>query len=110
MKEKPVAVTLFPWLRENLGKSCLAALTSTDRRALEAAVQIIALLGYDRNPGLVMAFGACVLEMQPSTREFAFHAIAHVLDWNDRGRIWSLAGLPECNPGRCQHEPKRYEQ
>lgn len=102
--EKPVSTTVFPWLQRNLPAGALGALTGTDCQALRAAVQIIGLYAFDGSPRVAEAFALVVLRMQPSTRYFAFHAIAHVLDWSDRGRIWVEAGLnledvrgrPEC--------------
>jgi hypothetical protein len=90
---KPVAVTIFAWLRDNLGARALAPLTSTDAYALRAAVQVVELYAYTREPSLLGAFRACVEQMQPGTRYFAFHAVAHVMDWSDRWTIWRAAGL-----------------
>lgn len=103
---KPVSVTLLPWLRANLGKRALAPLTSTDHAALLAAVQVVALYAQTEDDSLPGAFAACVRKMQMSTREFAFHSIAHVMDWPDRGKLWALAGLePLERRMRCQYEP-----
>ena len=104
MKDKPVCETVFPWLRANLGKNCLGALTGTDRKALEAAAQIISLYSYDEAPSVIEAFGIVVRRMQPSTQQLAYHAIAHVTDWSYRSRIWIAAGLPEFAPVRCAFE------
>jgi hypothetical protein len=105
----PFAKTVFPWLRDNLGRSAMAALTSTDQRALEAAIQIVALWQFaDEGPArdLPNAFGACVRCMQRSTQEFAFHAIAHVAEWNTRQQLWNLAGLPSIQIRmKCAFEP-----
>lgn len=104
MKPKPPCETVYPWLRANLGKNCLAPLTSTDARALSAAVQIVELYAYCHSPEVARAFGDVVRCMQSSTREFAYHAIAHVMDWSDRSKIWSKAGLPAFTPRRCAFE------
>lgn len=99
-------IELYKWLRGNLGPRCLAPLTSTDTRALTAAVAIVDLYSYDiygDEDGLA-AFRTVVLRMQPSTRHFAYHAIAMVLDWHDRNKLWNLAGLPPMQVGRCKHE------
>lgn len=101
---KPPAVTIFRWLTANLGKGALGALTGTDAAALKAAVQIIELMALtdSRDEDLIRAFRVVVLTMQSSTQYMAFHSIAHVLDWNDRARIWfaaelpSIDGSPEC--------------
>ena len=106
---KPPCQTLLPWLRNNLGKKCLAPLTGTDARALAAAVQIIELYSYDRDSHVLEAFRLVVERMQPKCREFAYHAIAHIMDWSDRGRIWKLAGCPEMTSYHpCEAEPPRF--
>lgn len=104
-KPKPVSETIRPWLKSNLGNHCLAALTSTDSQALAAAVQIIELYAYDESPSVIQAYGLVVRRMQPSTQHLAYHAIAHVMEWGDRSRIWVAAGLPEFAPTRCAFEP-----
>lgn len=108
-KTKPVAETIFPWLRANLGKNCLGPLTGTDARALRAAVQIIDLYSYHRDKSVLEAFQKVVFCMQPHCQEFAYHAIAHVMDWSDRPLIWRAAELdvPEyCFvPRVCAFEP-----
>lgn len=108
-KPEPPSKTVFPWLRANLGKNCLAPLTGTDARALRAAVEIIDLYSVDRDLDVIKAFGIIVLRMQPHCRQFAFHAIAHVLDWGDRRSIWIDSGLAGENldqfpKTRCQFE------
>lgn len=107
MKQKPKAETIFPWLRANLGKKCLAPLTGTDSRALQAAVQIIEHYAYDSDPTVLAAFRLVVLRMQPKCYVFAFHAIAHVMDWSDRERIWLSSHLPSeiRHFQRCAYEP-----
>lgn len=63
-------------------------------------------MGYGNKPALIAAFRACVSEMQESTRMFAYHAIAHLLEWSDRHPIWTAAGLPlPENLGTCRYEP-----
>jgi hypothetical protein len=107
MKPKPSSVTIGPWLKSNLGKSCLNGLTGTDWKALLAGVSILELYCYDRNPYLLQAFGITVAHMQEKERWLAFHAIAHVMDWSDRGTVWLAAGLPYgILPARCAFEPK----
>ncbi len=102
---KPPSVTVLPWLRANLGKGCLAPLTSTDTRALRAAVQIIDLYAYNRHPNVLRAFAAIVLQMQESTRELAYHGIAHVMCWSNRAQLWQEAGLPPLsNIRHCEFE------
>ena len=102
--EKPVAATVLPWLKANLGS--LAELTGTDHKALQAAVHIVELCCYAPSDPLYQAFGACVREMQPKCQRFAYHAIAHVADWGNRARWWKAAGLPIGDFGRCKHEPQ----
>lgn len=105
---KPASQTLLPWLRLNLPKGSLAALTSADAAALQAAVQLVALYAVTCNRQLMQGFHVVVMEMQPSTRYMAYHAIAHVLDWSDRERLWSLAGLPSLPARfpRCDGAPR----
>lgn len=105
MKQKPHAQTVFSWLAANLGKRALAPLTGSDTRALMAAVQIAAQYAYDRDPSIIMAFGLIVRRMQPSTRELAYHAIAHPRDWSNREEMWIEAGLPSFVPRICAFEP-----
>ncbi len=105
MKEKPVSQSVLPWLRENLGARCLAPLTGTDARALAAAVHVVELYSYSPSQAAVEAFQRVVSQMQVTTRELAYHAIAHVMDWRDRQRLWTLAELAPLNPCRCKHEP-----
>jgi len=105
-KPKPPCVTLYPWLKANLGPLCLSPLTGTDARALSAAVQIIDLYSYCHDPAVLEAFGKVVECMQSTTQELAYHAIAHVLDWGDRERLWALAGLEPLGwPAVCAFEP-----
>lgn len=94
-RPKPACAALPIWLREN-GFN-LGALTGTDAKALAAAIHIIELYAYTGDEGLLHAFGVVVLQMQPTTRRFAYHAIAHVMDWPDRARLWRRAGLPEAD-------------
>ena len=106
MKNQPPSVTIFQWLRANLGPRCLAPLTGTDTRALRAAVEIIELYSYHTRPELLKAFGIVVSSgMQKSTQELAYHAIAHLLNWEDRARLWDAAGLPLFDPQVCSFEP-----
>lgn len=111
MANKPKCQTLLPWLKHNLGKGCLAPLTSTDAAALAAAVQIIELYAYHRKSIVLEAFATIVRCMQAHTQELAYHGIAHVMEWEDRPRLWHLAGLPEIDPCLCTQEPAaRYHQ
>lgn len=100
-----MSVDIIDWLGFNMGST--GALTGTDHRALKAAVAILELYAYDGDESLLgNAFGAVVRRMQPTTREFAYHAIAAVLDWNDRAKLWEKAGLtPILKPMRCKAEP-----
>jgi hypothetical protein len=102
---KPPCVTLPAWLKENLGKDCLAPLTGTDAKALAAAVQIVECYAYAPSTATVHAFAAIVLTMQEKTQELAYHAIAHVMDWGDRSELWHRAGLPTFTPRKCAFEP-----
>ncbi len=103
---KPPCVTVLPWLRANLGKQCLAPLTSTDSYALRAAVQCVELYAYTSSQDAVGAFALVVGQMQPHTRRLAYHAIAHVMDWGHRAELWERAGLDlPPNLGLCAFEP-----
>lgn len=104
-KIQPPAATVLSWLRLNLPEGALGALTGTDVKALQAAVSIAYLWSFSDAPHLGLAFGAVVGAMQPSTRRFAYHAIAHAADWSHRSILWAAAGLePIENPGRCKYE------
>jgi len=109
MTHKPYCQTVRSWLKNNLGKDCLAPLTGTDARALDAAVHLIDLWSQCRNPSseILQAFGIVVCQMQRHTQGLAYHAIAHVLDWPDRDDVWSWAGLSEIPRPRtkCLMEP-----
>ncbi len=103
---KPACVSVLPWLRANLGKACLGAMTNTDARALRAAVQCVELYAYTGSQGAVGAFALAVEHMQPHTRRLAYHAIAHVMDWGHRSELWTRAGLTlPSNVGLCAFEP-----
>lgn len=102
---QPVCKTLRPWLKANLGARCLAPLTGQDAKALDAIAQIIELYAYDRDPAVEQAFALIVRQMQMSCWPLAYHAIAHVMEWGDRERLWSLAGLPIHSFGLCAFEP-----
>lgn len=111
MAHDPHAKTLRPWLRENLGKTCLAPLTTTDYLALDAAVHIAALWVQTGDREVPNAFGAVVRTMQPTVRYLAYHSIAHAGDWPLRMRLWSLSGLPSLPPfPRCKNEPREGEE
>ena len=106
-KQKLPAETVSKWLRDQLGKHCLGGLTGQDWKALQAAAQIIHLYAYDGNKNVLQAFALVVSRMQRSQQELAYHAIAHVLDWPERDRIWlSLPALePIASPRVCAWEP-----
>lgn len=102
----PPACTVLDWLRANLGGRALAPLTGSDTRALRAAVQIIEQYSYDNDPDVLEAFRLIVMRMQRHTRELAYHAIAHPMDWSDRQRLWCKAGLTPFAPAlKCSFEP-----
>lgn len=92
-KLPPTCTDLTTWLRANFGRRALAALTGSDWRALTAAAHLLALRAYDRELPL-SGFRDVVLCIQPKAREFAYHAIAHFGDWDDRDAVWAEAGLP----------------
>jgi hypothetical protein len=97
---------LYTWLRGNLGRSALGALTGTDDKALSAAVHILRLYAYNGHASALEAFRLVVLEMQPTTRELAYHAIAYVSEWHFRPNWWYVAGLPPLDRvSVCAAEP-----
>lgn len=102
---------LFTWLKANLGKHCLAPLTSHDVEALMAAQAIVPMISWEGAPAeLFQAYKAVVEEMQPHCRYLAFHAIAAELDWGHRAMIWGAAGLSfEDVRGVCVHGPQLRE-
>ena len=104
----PCCKTLHQWLRDNCGKQCLAPLTGTDSAALDAAVHTAELYAYEPCEQVALAFGFIVLQMQPKCRWLAYHAIAHVMDWSDRERIWQQARLEPVIHGTCFHEPEEH--
>jgi len=92
---QPLAKTVFPWLKANLGKGCLGVLTGQDFKALAAAVQLVPVwCNSDDRAQVAHAFRLVVEQMQPSARELAFHAIAHAADWGHRYELWASSGLP----------------
>lgn len=108
MKPKPVSETVMSWLRANLGPRCLAPLTGTDAKALRASVHIIDLYNYTPSESLIDAWGKVVRCMHKlECQELAYHAVAHVMDWDNRAEIWGKAGLPEFSPRRCVYEPQQ---
>ena len=106
MKQKPACETVIPWLKANLGKNCLAPLTSTDYGALRAAVQCAELWVATGSGGAAKAFFWTVTLMQSKVRHLAYHAVAHCGEWTDRSRLWAAADLsPLEKPGVCACEP-----
>lgn len=106
MQTKHPCQTINAWLKANLGKHACAPLTGTDARALWAAVQIVELWSCCYSKDLFPAFGAVVRKMQPSTQELAYHAVAHVVNWEDRAMFWREAGLEPLEHVRvCDWEP-----
>lgn len=96
MTNKNPSNTLFPWLKANLGKQCLAPLTGTDARALRAAVLIVELwqqCDAEHEAECFTAFAAVVTQMQHKCWELAYHSIAHVAEWSTRLEFWMQAGL-----------------
>lgn len=97
---------IYPWLKANLGKRCLAPLTGTDARCLLAAVQILDVYRHSRSPSALMAFSAMAGMMQRSTQELAYHAIGMMMEWESRMEVWTKAGLAPFDRVRlCAYEP-----
>jgi len=102
---QPVSKTVFPWLKANLGKHCLGVLTGQDGKALAAAVTLVPLwCNSDDRVAVAKAFYHVVMQMQMSSRELAFHAIAHAADWGHRDELWSQANLPTVQYRVCAFE------
>jgi hypothetical protein len=102
---------IIKWLQANLGKSCIAPLTSNDCYALVASVNLCNLISYSSAPPeLFEAYGAIVRRMQPHTRGLAYHAIACELDWSHRDMIWELSRLPAADKPKykCAFEQQRH--
>lgn len=110
-RPKPICQELRTWLRDNLGREHLAALTSVDNISLDAAVHVAELWSYHDHPqDLATAFGAVVRPMQRKTQYLAYHAIAMVSDWHLRSVLWVAANLPALESGtRCKYEPQTRE-
>ncbi len=107
MSNKPAAQTIGPWLKNNLGKRCMAGCTSTDVRALHAAVHIAELwLNSDDRPAVAAAFGVIVRQMQEALWYLPYHATAHVGDWGHRYALWHQAGLPDIRVPLCKFGPQ----
>ena len=106
-KAKPHCEALVTFLRLNLGgRGALAALTGTDWKALDAAVHILTLYCYGGDESTLVAFRLVVMKMQPKSMEMAYHAIAYLMDWDNRAELWLRAGLPTDIPiHRCEGEP-----
>jgi hypothetical protein len=103
---KPYCQTLRTWLKANLGPHCLAPLTGTDARLLDAAVHLVDAYSVNLTNPVAHAFGDTVRLMQPHCRELAYHAIAHVMDWSHRAHLWAQAELePLPTLRRCAAEP-----
>lgn len=100
--------TVFPWLRENLGKQCLGCLTGYSGKAVLAAFQVI--VAYNSSDeraekALLQSFRLIVETLDRPERELVYHSIAHVMNWWDRALIFEKAGLPPIeNPSRCKYE------
>lgn len=110
-KQQPPCAELFAWLRNNLGRDCMGALTGQDAPALAAIAHVLQLFSVSDSQGracALKAFAALAQAMQPSTRELAYHAIAWAMDWHVRPDLWRLAGLePIAQPRVCAYEPPR---
>lgn len=103
MKKNP-SQTVFAFLKGNLGKRCLAPLTTTDAKALLASVMIVDLWTTGRDNAAIAAWHHVVGKMQETTRHLAFHAVAHVSNWEDRWRFWDN-GWGEMPTEKCAFEP-----
>ena len=103
-REHPCCKTVWPWLRgaplddphwkgnrEAHGARVLAPLTGQDSSALAAFVHVIELYARSDARGRVAALraaAALLFAPQEKTWPLFKEAIAHVLDWSDRARLW----------------------
>lgn len=74
----------------NLKKGCLAALTGTDVRVLDAFVPTLKLYAYTGDRELLKVAGVLLLQMQEHLRFVARELIPFVLEWSDREKLWPL--------------------
>lgn len=98
--EKPVCRDYAAFLKEHMGRDCLAPLTGQDARALHAFLHAVQLWGNSDPEGqrhAETAMRALVLAMQPHCRLIAKRAIPRVLDWGHEARIWGRL-FPEGSP------------
>ncbi len=73
---------------------CMAPLTGTDYRALEAFAACLKLSSYcDRPEQAIRAMRIVLGEMQPSVRWIARELIPFAKEWNDRERMWPRLAL-----------------
>lgn len=98
---------LWTWLRLNLGRRALAALTGTDVKALAAAVHILRLHAYSGHDALLSALrtrrvGDAALDASVRVSHDRVRVrMAFPRSWGELAglppyeRIWILAGSPE---------------
>lgn len=108
MRQEATVTSVMKWLRLNIGRAPLAALTGTDTRALGAAIHIIELYVRSGDDDLLDALRVVVLKMQPKCYHIVYHVPAYFQEWETRDRVWVHAGLPidalaPCSV--CQGEP-----
>lgn len=73
-----------------LRSGCLAPLTGTDVRVLNAFVPMLKLYAYTGSEDLLGAMMLLLKEMQESTRWIARELIPFVMEWSDREKLWPL--------------------
>lgn len=73
-----------------LRMGCLAPLTGTDYRALDAFVACLKLYSYTGERRVLAAASVVLVEMQDSARWIARELIPFVMDWDDREKLWPL--------------------
>lgn len=96
--------TIAAWLKANLPDRS-RDLSGGEARALLAAHAVLELYAYGRSPGVLVAFGRIVREVDESKWFLFYHMIAMVMDWSDREPVWRGSGLEFYNFGRCEYEP-----
>ena len=91
-RDKPVCRDYRAFLKEHVGKDCLAPLTGQDTAALCAFLHAAELWGRADGGGRFHAeeaMRALVMAMQISTQLLAKRAIPCVLDWGHEAEIWN---------------------
>jgi hypothetical protein len=90
-RAKPRCADGFAWLRQRLGRGCLAPLTGQDRRALEAYLHLLELYYTADERGEIaalLAIGHTLGAMQRSIWPLAKAAIPWASEWSNEEEDW----------------------